>query len=106
MADAFGVLAKGQLPSSTAVLYTVPASTAVIIKNIKWTEVTGAGGPYTVEMFIGGADPDDQWQRFTLDDREAAEWDGTLALEAGQTLRGKASSASKITYIISGDEVT
>lgn len=106
MADAFKLLAKGQLAATVGVLYTVPVDTKVIIKNVKWTEATGAGGPYDIDMFIGGGDPDDIWHHFSLDDDEGAEWDGTLALEAGQTIRGKASSASKITYIISGDEVT
>lgn len=51
-ADAFKVLAQGQLPASVGTLYTVPASTATIVKNIHL--VNGTGGSVTARLNVKG----------------------------------------------------
>lgn len=106
MADAFKVLAQAQLAGSVATLYTVPGATKTIVRSIFLQETSGAGGPYTAFLYVGGTGAGNQVKRLTLDNDESAEWTGTLALETGQTVRGYASAANKITITISGDEVT
>jgi hypothetical protein len=51
-ADAFKVLAQGQLPSSVGTLYTVPGSTMAIVKNIHL--VNGTGGSVTARLNVKG----------------------------------------------------
>ncbi len=51
-ADAFKVLAQGQLPSSIGTLYTVPASTEAIVKGIHLVNVTA--GTVTASLAIKG----------------------------------------------------
>jgi hypothetical protein len=51
-ADAFKVLAQGQLPSSVGTLYTVPSSTATIVKQIHL--VNGTGGSVTARLNVKG----------------------------------------------------
>jgi hypothetical protein len=50
--DAFKVLAQGQLPSSIGTLYTVPASTAAIVKTIHLANPTA--GTVTAELTVNG----------------------------------------------------
>ena len=50
--DAFKVLAQGQLPSAIATLYTVPGSTAAIVKTIHLVNTTG--GTVTAELAVKG----------------------------------------------------
>ena len=50
--DAFKVLAQGQLPSSVGTLYTVPGSTATIVKAIHL--VNGTGGIVTARLNVNG----------------------------------------------------
>lgn len=52
-ADAFKVLAQGQLPSPVGTLYTVPASTQAIVKAIHL--VNGTGGTVTARLNVNGA---------------------------------------------------
>jgi hypothetical protein len=51
-ADAFKVLAQGQLPSSVGTLYTVPASTAAIVKTIHLANMTA--GTVTARLNVKG----------------------------------------------------
>jgi hypothetical protein len=51
-ADAFKVLAQGQLPSSVGTLYTVPASTEAIVKTIHLANMTG--GTVTARLNVKG----------------------------------------------------
>jgi hypothetical protein len=51
-ADTFKVLAQGQLPSSVGTLYTVPGSTATIVKAIHL--VNGTGGSVTARLNVKG----------------------------------------------------
>ena len=51
-ADAFKVLAQGQLPSSVGTLYTVPASTEAIVKTIHLANMTA--GTVTARLNIKG----------------------------------------------------
>jgi len=51
-ADAFKVLAQGQLPSAVGTLYTVPASTEAIVKAIHL--VNGTASPVTARLNVKG----------------------------------------------------
>lgn len=51
--DGFKVLAQGQLPSTAGVLYTVPASTSTLIKQITLANATGTAVS-GVKFYVGG----------------------------------------------------
>lgn len=106
MADAYKILYQGQLPAAVATLYTVPVSTKVIVKFVALQEATGAGGPYTVDLYINGTTAAKHWKGLSLSAGWSADWDGTLALNAGDTIAGVCSAATTVTITISGDEVT
>lgn len=53
-ADSFGVIAQGQLPSAVGVLYTVPASTSALVKEIVLAN-TSAIAVSGVQFFVNGA---------------------------------------------------
>lgn len=106
MANDYKVLYRGQLPSSVTTLYTVPASTQTIIRYISVQEATGAGGPYTFDLYVNGTTAAYHWKGMSLDNDESADWDGTLTLDTGETIAGVAGTASKLTVFIFGNEVT
>lgn len=62
--DSFKVLAQGQLPTSVAALYTVPASTQTLIKSMLFVNTTGAGVLFTT--YINGTAAANSIGSFTI----------------------------------------
>ena len=107
MASAYKLLYQGQLPNAVATVATVPGGKSWIIKDISMvntdssdrtaslyhngTTSTSVITPSNVTIVAGGM---------------YAFSNGSITLEAGGTIAGVASVASKITVTISGDEVT
>lgn len=105
MADAFKKLYQGQPGTSATTLYTVPASTAVIIKHIRVTNPTASDR--TVKLWHDGtADANVILPAATVLAGGWAEFDGTILMEAADTLSGQASAATALTVTVYGDEVT
>ena len=105
MADAYKTLYQGQPTASVATLYTVPGSTAAIIKNVK--AVNNDTVARTLTLYINGTAATNVWAKgHSIPPGGSIEWDGTVALEAAGTIRGLASVATMVTVTISGDEVT
>lgn len=103
--DTFHVLAQGQLPSSIAAIYTVPALTHAIIKGIKLVNSTGTDE--TATLAVNGSGTANQiLPPATILAGGWAEDDTTITLGPGETLWGVAGAASAITYTVFGDEVT
>ena len=105
MADVYKVLYQGELPTVAAAIYTVPALTEAIIKHID-VVCTEAD---SISLFVGGVSIQTNIILPTVDMviGEFAQWDGTLTLEAAQTIGGVAGvSATSITVTIYGDEVS
>lgn len=108
MADVYKVLAQSQLAGSVGTLYTVPASTQTIVRGIVLVNCDTVAR--TVQLFVNGtadtnrilgssADP------ISLDPGERVELNSIITLAAAGTIRGLASSASKVTVSIFGLEI-
>jgi hypothetical protein len=74
-ADAFKVLAQGQLPTSAAALYTVPASTATIVKTMVFTNTTAAGVTFTA--YVNGSAAANSIGQMTIPPNGEAVWTST-----------------------------
>lgn len=107
MAEAYKILAQGELPIAAGVLYTVPGATKAVIKHIKLVNQTA--GALTVTMWINGNADDKLWLPGTTEipANGSIEWEGSLSLEAAVTIQGAtAGGANDITYLISGLEIS
>lgn len=109
MADAFKVLARGQLASAAATtLYTVPALTEGLVKSIILTNASASS--ITVSVYLNGTT--DAYifgvRSRTLGANETLAWEGeTIALGAAAYIAVQQSSAgAALSYVITGDEVT
>lgn len=105
MADAYKKLYQGQLAASVATIYTVPAATSAIIKHI--AVVNRTGNAVTFQLWRDGTTDAFAFTAvMPLAPNGMADWDGTFAMNTGETLAGAASSAAGITVTIDGDEIT
>ncbi len=103
--NTYKVLAQTTLTGGTDTLYTVPASTAAIVKTIHVANYSADAR--TVKLLVGGTgDGNTILPTVSLAAGEFAQWDGTLALETGKTIVGVGSAASSIVVTISGDEIS
>ena len=107
MAEAYKILAQGELPVAVGVLYTVPGATEAIVKHIRLVNQTA--GILTVTMWIDGNTDAELWVPSTTEipANGSMEWDGSMSLEAAVTIRGAtAGGANDITYLITGLEIS
>ena len=107
MAEAYKILAQGELPVAAGILYTVPGATEAIVKQV--TLVNQTAGALTVTMWIDGNTDAELWvsPTFEIPANGSAEWSGSMALEAAITIRGAtAGGANDITYLITGLEIS
>jgi hypothetical protein len=111
MAETYKVLAQG-VKAATAgavTMYTVPAATQAVIKFMSFVQDgTSLDARFNVEV-DGPANVPGIGQ-VTLSQNEWAEWEGSLALNAGQVLKlnllSGTSGAGLSAYTISGVEIT
>jgi len=97
-------LADGQLPDTESALYTAPASTTTYVKSIICNN-THASNTNIVYLFLqpsGGTSR--RIARVSLDAGDTLYLDESIVLDTGDAIRGYATNASEIDYIISGAE--
>lgn len=107
MTDAYKKLAQVELAAdpATTTIYTVPASTQTIIKHM--TVVNSTAGQVTFTLWRDGtADVNLVTATVYLKAGAFGEWDGTIFMEAGDTLVGQSDTGSAVTITVEGDEVT
>ncbi len=94
------------LTTSSATLYTVPASTKTVVRSIHLTN-TSASQVTGIKLSIGA---DAAGTRFLGDVVMVAnstyDWSGFLVLAAAEILKGQAGTTNVITYTISGVEIS
>lgn len=91
------------LTTASAALYTAPASTVALVRNIH-VAGTATGGFY---LGIGGTTSNLLlYNNFVVGAQTAFDWSGFLVLAAGEALHGYASGANALSITISGIEVT
>jgi len=95
-----------QLSGSTATLYTVPGGTKAILRHIRMINTSNAT-VNSIKLSIG-ADaagtriiPD-----LSLSKGASYDWSGFMVMDAAELLKGQAGTASAITIIVSGIEIT
>lgn len=98
-------LADGQLAAAEAVIYTVPAATVAYIKSIV-CQNTGAG-QNVVELWVRNDGANSRRLiRVPLETNEQLYFDEPLTMEAADEVRGAATNANEVDYIVNGAEGT
>ena len=105
MAETFKVLAQGQVAAAAGAIYTTPGATQAIIKQMIFLNVTG--GSLNLTVFVNGTAAANQiFGPGLLGAGESVVFDGTLPLNAAESVRALAGAATSITYTILGMEIT
>jgi hypothetical protein len=104
MADSYKTLYQGQLTTSAAAVYTATGVQA-IVKGMRWRNTDGSNA-IIVTIYKNGTTTAFEWLKFTIPAGGSAEWDGTEALDNGETIGAKAGSGALINMIVSGDEIS
>ena len=105
MAETYKKLAQGQLPSSAGTIYTVPSGTSTIIKHIRLVNTDSSAR--TARLYHDGTtDATTILPAASIEAGGRAEFEGTIVMEAADTLAGLGSVASQVTYTIYGLELT
>jgi hypothetical protein len=86
------------LTTSNATLYTVPALTQALVKDINVSNPTGVAANFQLQM--PGGQP--IFQNTTIPGGTTIHWTGLITLNAGETISGLASVATTVYVIISG----
>lgn len=107
MANAFKVLYQGQLGNTVGTLATVGGGKSWIVKSI--TAVNTDSSVRTFGLCINGTGAANRITSAVISlPASGGYWisDDTYVLDAGATLAGGASVASKVTVTVTGDEVS
>lgn len=95
------------LNSTSTTLYTVPASTTTILRNIHVFN-TNAGNLYSFNLAVGAANTVANcfYYQYPIAPNMAVDWSGFMVLAAGETLQALGSAATQMSIVVSGIEVT
>jgi hypothetical protein len=96
-------LGDGQLAAGEAVIYTVPAATTTYVKSIVFTN-TGAGQNVLVLLARYDGVNSRRLAKVALETDEQFYYDEALTLEATDEIRGHATNANEVDYILNGGE--
>lgn len=106
MADVAKLLvAPTLLGTAASTLYTVPAATTTIIRNIHINNTTATN--YTFSLAINGSPATAAsaiYSGFWVATGTAFDWSGFMVLPANATLQGLASAAASLNITVSGIE--
>jgi hypothetical protein len=105
--DNFKLLQQGQIASSAAAIYTVPASHETIIKNIMVVNNDTEALWFTLFHTVGTtySEATTIIPEATIPAGGWAEFNGTITMDAADIIGGTAEQASEITITIYGDEI-
>jgi hypothetical protein len=99
-----------QAVNAAETLYTVPASTKTIIKDINCMNNSATAATISIWLVPNGGSASDEnclIKNFNVPAADLLHWSGFQVLAtAGDTIRATAGTADKITVIISGAELT
>jgi hypothetical protein len=107
VADAYKTLIQAVITASAATLgAAVPGGKSWIVKHIAVVNVTS--GAITFQLFRNGTASTNAWTQaaISVPANGMAEWDGTEAMAAAETLAGVASLTNSLYLTASGDEIT
>ncbi|MGC4378243.1 hypothetical protein WD019_15145 [Fictibacillus sp. Mic-4] len=98
----------GQPGTAASTLYTVPANTKSIVKNVVLTNTTGADATITLHFVPSGGTAgaaNKVISSYTVSANDTVVIDLSAVLEAGDTIQGLQGTASAVTVYLSGVEV-
>lgn len=108
MSDVCKLLYQGQLPAAVATLATVPSSPVIswIVKH--WIVVNNDTVARTFALYRQGTAATNiiTPPAVSVPAGGCVEWDGTMSMGTGETLRGVGSVATMLTLTVDGDEVS
>jgi hypothetical protein len=107
MADKYLKLYQGQVPTTAAAVYTVGATagTYVIVKSIRI--VNTSANVVSIKLWHDGlTDPYVILPATNIDAGGFGEFDGTLTMEASDTIGAQAGAATSLTMTVYGLEIT
>lgn len=105
--DPIRVYGPAQPGAANGTLYTVPGATTLIVRNIHIANTTGAAA--TITLAINGTSDTAAncfLEGLSIPADGVYNWNGFLVLEAAETIQGKQGTASALTVVISGVNVT
>lgn len=95
------LLADGQVANTEGAIYTVPASSIAYIKSVSFHNTNAA--TQTLILYVrNGAGSSRVVARWSLLQDETGFYNGSIALEDGDTLRAVTTTASAVDYVITG----
>lgn len=104
---AIKALADGQLGTSKATLYTTPASTQTIVRNITLVNTSSAVVKVNIYIQRDGSNSRRVWPKdMELQPRYLAVDDTVYTLEAADIIEGDASAGNVADYTLNGVEET
>jgi hypothetical protein len=103
-------LGQAQIATGSATtLYTAPASTRAIVKDIQVCNVTAAAVTITIWVDpdgTGATDAEAILESYSIPAQDFLHWSGYLVLQAAATIKAQAGTGSAITITVSGAELT
>jgi hypothetical protein len=103
-------LARQAVSTATETLYTVPASTVSIVKDIQMCNTGNVTNWVSIWLVPNGASATDEnilIYEFDISRNDFAHWTGFQTLDtAGDTIQAQAERLDQITLSISGAEIT
>jgi len=94
---------------SNTTLYTVPAATTGIVKDIHICNVTATAADITVWVDVDGTAATDSEaiiKEWSVPANEFLHWDGYIIMSAASTIKATAGTGSAITVTVSGAEIS
>ena len=109
MAETYKKLAQGQLATSVGQLYACPANTTTIVRHIRLVNTDSAIHSVTLHHIDSGVTPSGATNILNAVNLAAggwAEFDGTIIMEAADTLIGISGTQNVINLTVYGLELT
>lgn len=104
MAITAKLLAEGLCPASATAVYTVPGATTALVKSINIHNDNATAE--TIYIYVNGSGTNRPLVRVVLLSEETLVYNDPLVLQTGDTLLLSATTATGVSYAVSGAEVT
>jgi len=91
--------------TAATTVYTVPASTTAVLRNIHVNNESGATATFTLSIGTDGAGKR-LWSALDIPTKSSFDWNGFIVLVAAEVIQSSAGTATALTLTISGVEIT
>lgn len=91
------------LTGSAATVYTVPASTVTVLRNIHVCNETGADATLTLSIGTDGSGKR-LFRTFNVSANDVMDWSGAIIMAAAEVIQAFSGTASALTLTVSGVE--